>query len=162
MATDMYLKLDGIEGEAQDSAHSAEINVLSFDYGATQSATAHEGSGSASGRADVHDLTVVKHVDKSSPLLFHLCASGQHIAKATLSVRKAGGKKPVDYLVITMEQVMISSFKSGAQGSADRVSETLVLNFATIKIAYTPQKEDGTAMGEIAKGWNIAKNIEHS
>lgn len=161
MATDMYLKLEGIEGEAQDSAHSAEINVLSFDYGATQSATAHEGTGSTSGRADVHDLTVVKHVDKSSPILFHLCASGQHIPKATLSIRKAGGKSPVDYLVITMEQVLITTFKSGAQGSADRVSETLVLNFATIKIDYTPQKEDGTGMGKITKGWNIAKNIEH-
>ena len=162
MATDMYLKLDGIEGEAQDSVHSAEINVLSFDYGTTQSATAHEGTGSTSGRADIHDMTLVKHVDKSSPLLFHLACSGTHIAKAVLSVRKAGGKAPVDYLKITLEQVLVSSFKGGAQGSADRVSETLVLNFATIKVEYTPQKEDGTGAAAITKGWNIAKNIEHS
>ncbi|MGC4088538.1 MAG: type VI secretion system tube protein Hcp [Polyangiaceae bacterium] len=161
MATDMYLKLEGIEGEALDSSHAAEIDVQSFDYGATQSATAHEGGGSTSGRADVHDLTIVKHVDKSSPLLFSLCCSGQHIPKATLSIRKAGGKKPIDYLVITLEQVLVSSFKAGAQGSSDRVSETMVLNFATIKIDYTPQKEDGTGMGCVTKGWNIAKNIEH-
>ena len=162
MATDMYLKLDGIEGESLDSAHSAEINVLSFDYGTTQSATAHEGGGSTSGRADVHDMTLVKHVDKSSPLLFHLACSGTHIAKAVLSVRKAGGKAPVDYLVITLEQVLVSSFKGGAQGSADRVSETLVLNFATIKVEYTPQKEDGSGTAKVTKGWNISKNIEHS
>ena len=162
MATDMYLKLDGIEGEALDAVHSAEINVLSFDYGTTQSATAHEGSGSTSGRADVHDMTFVKHVDKSSPLLFHLACSGTHIAKAVLSVRKAGGKAPVDYLKITLEQVLVSSFKGGAQGSSDRVSETLVLNFATIKVEYTPQKEDGSGGAAITKGWNIAKNQEHS
>ena len=162
MATDIYLKLDNIKSESLNSAHSAKINILSFDYGTTQSATAHEGGGSTSGRADVHDMTLVKHVDKSSPLLFHLACSGTHIAKAVLSVRKAGGKAPVDYLVITLEQVLVSSFKGGAQGSADRVSETLVLNFATIKVEYTPQKEDGSGLAKVAKGWNIAKNIEHS
>lgn len=162
MATDMYLKLEGIEGESLDDAHKNEIQVMSFDYGATQSATAHEGGGSTSGRADVHDLTVVKHVDKSSPVLFHYCASGAHIAKATLSVRKSAGAKKVDYLVLTMEQVLISSFKSGAQGTADRVTETMVLNFATIKVQYTPQKEDGTALASTEKGWHIAKNIDHS
>ncbi|MFZ5891304.1 MAG: Hcp family type VI secretion system effector [Myxococcota bacterium] len=162
MATDMYIKLDGIEGESLDSKHGGEIQLLSFDFGAAQSATAHEGSGSTSGRADVLDLSIVKNTDKSSPLLFFLCCSGTHIPKAVLNVRKAGGSAPLDYLTITLTQVLVSSFKSGAQGSSDRVTETVVLNFATIKVDYTPQKADGSGLPQVSKGWNISTNSELS
>ncbi len=162
MATDMHLKLSGIEGESPDDAHTNEIQILSYGFGATQSGTAHEGSGSTSGRADIHDLTFTKHVDKSSPLLYFLCCSGQHLDEAVLSVRKAGGAKPVDYLKVTLTQVLVTSFQSGAQGSQDRASETVKLNFATCKVEYTPQKADGTGMGVITKGWHVAKNTELS
>lgn len=160
MATDMYIALKGIEGESQDDKHANEIQILSYGFGASQSGTAHEGSGSTSGRADVHDVTFTKHVDKSSPLLYFLCCSGQPIEGAILSVRKAGGPKPVDYLKLTLTQVLITSFRSGAEGSQDRAVETVTLNFSTSKVDYTPQKADGTGMGVITKGWDVTKNCE--
>lgn len=160
MATDMFIALKGIEGESPDDKHPNEIQIKSYAFGATQSGTAHEGSGSTAGRADIHDLTFTKHVDKSSPLLYFLCCSGQTIDNAVLSVRKAGGAKPIDYLKVTLSQVLVTSFVSGAQGSQDRAEETIKLNFATCKVEYTPQKADGTGMGVIAKGWDVAKNAE--
>lgn len=160
MATDMFLKLSGIEGESQDASHGNEISVLTYAFGATQSGTAHEGSGSTAGRADVHDLTITKHVDKSSPLLYFYCCSGQTIDSAVLAVRKAGGGKPIDYLKVTLTQVLITSFVSGAQGTLDRASETVKLNFATCSVDYTPQDSSGKGTGVITKGWNIAKNTE--
>lgn len=162
MATDMFLKLNGIEGESQDDAHGGEIHVATYTFGATQSGTSHEGSGSTSGRADVHDLVITKHVDKSSPLLYFCCCSGTTIDSAELCVRKAGGGKPIDYLKVTMTQVLVTSFKSGAEGTLDRAMETVTLNFATCNVEYTPQDSTGKAMGSIRKGWNIAKNVENN
>jgi type VI secretion system secreted protein Hcp len=35
-AADYFLKIDGIEGESNDSKHKAEIEIGSFSFGATQ------------------------------------------------------------------------------------------------------------------------------
>ena len=39
------------------------------------------------GKVSVHDLHITKTVDKSSPNLYSLSASGKHIPKATLTTR---------------------------------------------------------------------------
>ena len=159
MATDMALKLGGIEGESQKDGHTNEIDVLSFSYGASQSGTAHVGTGSTAGQANVHDLTVTKYVDKSSPLLFLTCVTGSHVPEAILSVRKAGGK-PLDYLKVTLSQVLVTSVSTGASGGDDRVQETVTLNFSTIKQEYTPQNKDGTGLGPVIKGFNVTTGKE--
>ena len=33
MAVDMFLKLDGIEGESKDAKHAGEIDIESFAWG---------------------------------------------------------------------------------------------------------------------------------
>ena len=159
MATDMALKLAGIEGESQKEGHQNEIDVLAFTFGASQSGTAHLGTGSTAGQANVQDLKITKYLDKSSPLLFLDCVKGTHIKEAVLSVRKAGGK-PLDYLKITVTQVLVTAIETGGNGTDDRVQETIRLNFAEIKHEYTPQKEDGTGLGPVIKSFNVAKGVE--
>jgi type VI secretion system secreted protein Hcp len=159
MATDMALKLAGIEGESQKDGHENEIDVVAFEFGATQSGTAHDGGGSTAGRANVHDVVIVKYVDKASPLLFSHCVSGSHIKEAKLFVRKAGGKA-LDYLVITLGQVLVSSIEAGGNGEDDRVRETVRMNFKTITHEYTPQKEDGTGLGVVGTGYDVARGVE--
>lgn len=159
MATDMTLKLDKIEGESLKDGHANEIDVLSYSWGATQSGTAHVGLGSTAGQANVQDLTITKYVDKSTPLLFSHLMTGSHIAKAELFVRKAGGK-PLDYLVFTLEQVLVTAVSSGAGGGDDRVQETISMNFSKVQIKYTPQNKDGSGLGPIIKTFNVATGKE--
>lgn len=45
MATDMFLKIDGIEGESVDDKHPNEIELLSLRWGMNQGATMHVGTG---------------------------------------------------------------------------------------------------------------------
>jgi len=45
MATDYFLKLDGIKGESKDSKHKDEIDLLSFSWGATQTGAHASGGG---------------------------------------------------------------------------------------------------------------------
>lgn len=160
MAVDMFLKLEKVDGESQDDAHKGEIDVLSWTWGANQSGTGHLGGGAGAGKVNVKDLVVTKYVDRSSPVLFYLCCCGEHVPTAVLTVRKAGGKKPLEYLKITMEKVFITSCESGGAQDQDRVTETVRLNFAKFKIEYVPQKPDGSGGPSVTKGWDIAANKE--
>ena len=75
-AVDFFLKLDGVEGESQDKDHKNEISLESFSFGADQSGTSSHGTGAGAGKVSMHDISVTKVVDKSSPVLFQNCASG--------------------------------------------------------------------------------------
>jgi type VI secretion system secreted protein Hcp len=157
MAADMFLKLDDIKGESSDDKHKGEIDVLAWSWGVAQTGASHGGGGSGAGKAHVNDITVTKHVDRSSPLLFQLCCSGTPIAKGLLTCRKAGGK-PLEYIKITMEQAIVTSVSLGGDKGGDFVTETVTLNFATMNYEYVPQKADGSGDASVVKGWNIAGN----
>jgi type VI secretion system secreted protein Hcp len=60
-SVDIFLKIEGIEGEANDPDHKGSIEVMSWTWGATQRGTVHQGGGRA-GKSSVHDLhAVVRH-----------------------------------------------------------------------------------------------------
>lgn len=161
MAVDMFLKLEGkgLEGESRDKAHGGEIDVLAWSWGASNSGTAHVGGGSGAGKVNVQDLSLTKYIDKSSPELMLNCCNGKHIPKATLTVRKAG-EKPLEYLIITMEEVMITSVSTGGSGGEDRLTENVTLNFAKVKVNYTEQTPTGGAGAKPQMGWDIAANVK--
>ncbi|OFX21931.1 MAG: Hcp1 family type VI secretion system effector [Anaeromyxobacter sp. RBG_16_69_14] len=159
MAVDMFLKVDSIKGDSVDDKHKGEIDVLSWSWGVTQSGTTHSGSGGGAGKANVHDVTITKFLDRSTPILLKHCLSGIHIKEAALTVRKAGGK-PLEYVKIKMTEAIVSSINTGGSGSDDRLTETLGLNFANVEFEYVPQKPDGSGDAAIPITWNIAKNAE--
>jgi type VI secretion system secreted protein Hcp len=158
MAVDMFLKLEGIDGESADHAHEDEIDVLSWSWGASNSGTMHIARGGGAGKVSVQDLNIVKYVDKASPGLIQAVAVGKHIPSATLTIRKAGGDEPVEYLVIDLESVLVSSYQAGGSQNEERLTESVTLNFAEFKTTYTPQDNDGTALAAVDFGYNIAKN----
>ncbi|MET0983658.1 MAG: type VI secretion system tube protein Hcp [Telluria sp.] len=157
MAVDMFLKIDDVKGESQDSKHKDEIDVIDWSWEMDTSATTQAGGGGGSGKVNVENLTVTKWVDKSSPNLMLATCSGKHYKEALLTVRKAG-EKPLEYIKVTMKKVLVASVKTGAKGGQDRLTETITLNFGEFKVEYTPQKQDGTGDAVVEAGWNIAGN----
>lgn len=157
MAVDIFLKIEGIEGEAQDKAHAKEIDVLAWNWGASQSGTTHTGGGAGAGKANVQDISVTKWVDSSSALLLKFLVTGTHIGKARLVVRKAG-QKPLEYINISMEDVLITSIATGGSGGEERLTENISLNFARVGYFYTPQKADGSGEPDKEMSYDIAKN----
>jgi type VI secretion system secreted protein Hcp len=159
MAVDVFLKIDGIKGEAQDDKHKDEIDVLAWSWGISQSGTSHMGGGGGAGKVSVQDLSVTKFMDKATPNLMMYCCNGKHIPQVMLTVRKAG-EEPLEYMKITMEDCLISNVSTGGSGSEDRLTENLALNFAKFKVEYTPQKADGSGDAVIQMGFNIAENVK--
>lgn len=159
MAVDMYLKLEGIDGESQDGSHANEIDVLAWSWGASQSGTMHSGGGGGAGKVAVQDLSITKYVDSASNNLLRHCHTGSHIPAATLTVRKAGGN-PLEYIVLKLTDILVASVSTGGSGGEDRLTENVTLNFKTFEYAYTPQNPDGTGGAAKEFKWDIPKNIE--
>ena len=78
----------------------------------SQSGTTHMGKGGGAGKVSVNDLSITKLVDKGSPMLMISCCNGKHFKEGVLTVRKAG-EKPLEYLKITMKEVLVSSISTG-------------------------------------------------
>lgn len=140
MAVDMFIKLDGIDGESNDSVHGKEIDVLAWSWGVSQSGSFHVGGGGGAGKANGQDLSLTKWVDASSAKLMECCCTGEHIKQAKLVVRKAG-KTPLEYIIITLDKILVTSVSTGGSGGEDKLTENISLNFAKIKVEYNVQDD---------------------
>lgn len=148
MAVDMFLKLGDIQGESRDSKHTNEIEIESFSWGITPPPD------DRSGKVSVGDFNFTKLVDKSSPILMLSCATGKHIGEGVLTVRKAG-EKPLEFLVIKMTDILISSYQTGGSSGDVVPADQFSLNFQKIEQTYTPQREDGGADKPVSAGFDV-------
>ena len=94
--------------------------MLAWSWGMSNSGSAHLGGGSGAGKVNVQDLSFTKYIDNSSPDLMLACCNGKHFDSALLVVRKAG-EKPLEYLKVTMTEVLITSVSTGGSGGEDRL-----------------------------------------
>jgi len=158
MATDYFLKLDGIDGESTDDKHKGEIDLLSFSWGASNSGTFSTGGGGGAGKVSMQDFHFTMKINKATPKLFLACATGDHIKKAILTVRKAG-KEQQEFLVITFSDLLVSSYQTGGSSHGDEIPmEQCSLNYAKIEYLYKEQKSDGTLGGATKAGYDLKAN----
>jgi type VI secretion system secreted protein Hcp len=150
---DMFLSVKGaksgvIKGEAQDTVHSEEIDVLSWSWGMQGKATL--GGGTASSKAIVRELKIVKRVDSASTALMSALRSNEVITKAVLTLRKAG-KAPLEFLKITIEQGRLTGLEieAGDKSGSPELFENLTFTFNQITVEYTPQGKDGQGKGSM-------------
>jgi type VI secretion system secreted protein Hcp len=159
MAVDMFLDLDGVKGESVDKQHKDKIDILSWQWGLSNSGTFHHGSGGGAGKASFQDISITKYVDAASPNIMLFCANGKHFAKGKIIVRKAG-ENPLEYLTVSFEKALVTSYNTGGSGGSERVTENVGLNFAKVKVEYVTQSEKGGKGTPHAFSWDIAANTK--
>src|SRR3954451_9575071 len=142
MASDIFAKLGDIKGESIDDKHKGEIELLSWSWGVSNAGEMRGGMGGGAGKANFHDLSFTHKIDKASPVLMQACATGVHLKEATITHRKAG-KGQQEFLVIKMNDVIVTSVSHGSNG-ADGASENVSIAFAKVNVEYKPQKADGS------------------
>lgn len=139
---DMFLKVEGVTGEANDADHKGEIDVDSWNWSLQASISA--ATGQATGKARLSELQVVKKVDQSSPTLMNFLKTNKVAKTAKLTIRKAG-KAPLEYYTIELEDVRITAVKTESEDA--ELVERVNLGFAKVKISYTPQDSTGARGG---------------
>jgi type VI secretion system secreted protein Hcp len=85
------------------------------------------------------------------------CCSGKRIAEGVLVIRKAG-QTPLEYLKITMDDIIVSSVSLAASSQEDRPTESISLSFAKFRVEYKEQQPDGTIVPSGTMGWDISAN----
>jgi len=143
MAGSIFARIGTIKGESKDARHKDEVEVLSWAWGLSQSGGTGQGGGGGAGKVSFHEFTFTHHVDKASPALMKACATGVHLKDATITVRK-GGKGQLEYLVITMTDLLVTSVSTSVTAEGDATLESVGLAFAKVDLEYKPQKPDGS------------------
>lgn len=159
MASDAYLRLDGIKGESQDHGHKEWIEISGVRWAIQQpkSATASTAGGHTAERAELSEVSFEKLCDLSSPILMQTCAMGKTIPKATLEFMRADGDgNPIKYFEIELENVLIGTISPML--GAGLLQESIGLKFSQVRWRYTQQRIAGSSAGNTAGGWSLANN----
>lgn len=127
----IFLKIDGIEGGSANAKHKGEIELESYSLGLSNSGDTGGGGGGGQGKVVFQDFHFMKYADVSSAKLFEGAATGKHFRSAVLTVEKRRGNTP--YLVVTMTDVLVSSFSSSGATGSEVPLESVSLNFTSMK-----------------------------
>jgi type VI secretion system secreted protein Hcp len=157
MAADIFAKLGNIKGESLDSKHKDEVEVLSWSWGVSQTGSVATGSGAGPGKANFNDFNFTHRIDKASPNLLKACATGEHIKEATITARKAG-KGQQEFLIIKMNDVIVTSVAMSSAEDTAAASESIALRFAKVDFEYKPQKSDGSLDAGVRFKFDIKAN----
>jgi type VI secretion system secreted protein Hcp len=154
MSTNMYIKFEepAIDGGSSAAEHAKEIEILSWSHGFSQPTSptrSTAGSGTVE-QANHSNLTFTKYLDAATSSLLKYCWSGKQIGKATISCFRSSGaqdNKPVEYLKVAMQHVIISNL-SISGGAGDVPVENVSLDYGIVQYTYIDQKHaDGTSDG---------------
>jgi type VI secretion system secreted protein Hcp len=142
-AMDIFLQLDGIKGESVTIKFEDQMEVFSWSFGLSRTVSGAGTGAARSGKLCASDISVMKQFDKSSPQIMTNMVSGKVIPKGKMSFVKLNGDLPLPYLVIELNNVLISSYQ--VSGSSDeRPIDSVSLHFSTAKLTYTQTNPDGS------------------
>lgn len=161
MAFDAYLKIEGIDGEVTAKGMEKTVEIYSFSFGASNptSVSSSGGTGMSAGKVSMSSFNFMKKLDKASSSLFQACCNGKHFAKATLSLRKAGGDAGQGvFLEYVLTPVFVDSVQwSGSTGGDDTPTESVSFNFGKIELTYSTVDDKGKAAKAGQAAWDAVK-----
>jgi type VI secretion system secreted protein Hcp len=166
MASNMYLKFadPSVDGSSTADGHAKEIEILSWSHGFVQPTSptrSSAGSGTVE-QATHQNLTFTKYLDTATNALLKYCWSGKQIKSATITCYRSDGaadNKPVEYLNILMEHVVISNY-SVSGGPGDIPVENVSLDYGIVQYSYKDQKHaDGTADANLPAKHDLEKRV---
>jgi type VI secretion system secreted protein Hcp len=143
----IYMKIEGVDGDATSKGHEKWIEVLSFSWGlSNSSASFASGRGAGAGKVSMQDFHFVHRVDKASPKLLTATCTGRHIPSVSLSVTQgdvgtpgilARENGPTDYLIIKLSDILVSGLQPGVNAATDEQPlESVSLNFSKVDVQY--------------------------
>jgi type VI secretion system secreted protein Hcp len=155
MASDYYLKIDGVTGESQAVGMTDYIELDSFSFGASNPADVG-GKGLSAGKASLSDFSFTCALDSASYQILRNLYTGKHVATVTFVGRKTGGDaKPYTYLQSIMTNCFITSHSTGG-GASGVPSQSVSLAYEQIEFEYYTQD---TSSGSVTMAGKATYNI---
>jgi type VI secretion system secreted protein Hcp len=151
----IYLKFEGIEGEATATGFEKQIAIDSVQFGVGRAVSALTGSGTKreASQASVSEITVTKTFDASSTKLLKAATVDREGKKVTITFVTVG-TTPQTYLTYDLSDTIVSGYHISSGG--ERPVESISLNFTEFKASYTPTSEDNKAGAPARFGYDLA------
>ena len=86
----LFIKFDGVDGEANDKDHKSWSDLLSFSWGLHKAGAGATGQTRRRGVVTVEDVMIMKEFDKSSPKLAEAVCTGKVFPKVESHVAGDG------------------------------------------------------------------------
>ena len=133
-------KKRAVQGDSRARSDENSIDVDDWNFGLTVKedlAKAKPGGAQGSGnQADVSDLTITKGIDRSSPALMQLVASGDELTEATMHMIHQVHLNV--QVTLRLTDVRLTDYKIvvAGEGASVTLTETIRLSFNKVKIEY--------------------------
>ena len=153
MLAGMFIRFDGVDGEAQNKDHIGWCNALSFSQG--QSLPAGSAGSPQRGNVVFEDIVIVKELDKASPKLAEAVCKGNVFPRVEIHLTRSYTSL-VTYYAYELKNVQIVGYRIGGSGYSEHVpTEELSLSFEEIKVTYTEFDEGGRPKGNVEYEWRL-------
>ena len=160
--SNLYMKIDNLQGESLVQGRANQVELNSFSFGVSAETSFLKGTGAAVGKAVWGSVTVQKDFDSISPSTMQNMAKGTAFKSIIIEATKqTGGREPSTFLRYTFTDSFITgdSFNIDDSGSTN---ESLSFIYKTMKVEYFKQGADGRlATQPIKFGWDIAQNKQN-
>jgi len=157
--SDIFLLIDGIQGESVDPQHAGEIDVLTWSNNVTATAETTTGGGAKSGRLDFGDFQITKLIDTASLELYIRALTQVSIPHMTLT-HLTPGTRPFEFLIIEMFDVKVVGISIGGSGVDDGATESVDFRPSVMEWNYIRQKTDGSEDTPVEFCYDLERNVE--
>jgi type VI secretion system secreted protein Hcp len=149
-----YLKINGIDGQADDGDHKNWMDVLSIQYSVSREGAGSDGLGPSA----MSDIIVTRKSDKASPKLAMACAGGKRYDDAEFHLMSIINGKAKISDKIKLKNVAIKSYQFVAADAGQAATEVIGLGYRDIELERSVYNEKGDPQGTVTTSFNIAKN----
>ena len=153
----LFIKFDGVDGEANDKDHKAWSDLLSMSWGLHRAGSGATGQSRRRGVATVEDVVCTKEYDKASPKLAESVCLGKVFPKVEIhDTTTYGDGARATFLKYELKHVMVTSQNISAAGHGDAVpTESFSLNFEEVKQTYVEYDAKGGKKGNVEMSWKV-------
>lgn len=168
---DIFVKLDGIDGESTVRGHENETVVLSYEQSIDHPAPPLTGGGAVTGKPTFSGVRFRKPVDKGSIPLLLASAAGSHIRDARFTFRRPG--TGLDFYKVILGEVLVThvvqragvgaqyplDFNTLTSGSdSSGFLDEVTLSYTKIQWEYQPVSPTGAPVPVVKGGWDLKLN----
>jgi type VI secretion system secreted protein Hcp len=153
-SADIFLALDGIPGDSDDSNHKNEIAIESFAFLAKRPTT-------TTGPTRLSSLRLDKVYDVSSPRLFAAATSGRRIKTAVLTFSTGSDTAGTDVLTYKLTDVTVMSYEQGGVNPDTKplgsLEEEIGLKAARVSVSEKRLAAGGKPGPSVTATWQVPK-----
>jgi type VI secretion system secreted protein Hcp len=158
-SADIFLAVDGIQGDSTDARHKNQIAIESFAFLAKRPTTSSSSRGATAVR--FNGLRLDKVYDVSSPKLFAAATSGRHLKSATVTFSTSSDASGTDVLTYKLTDVTLTSYEQGGanpdQKPLGSLEEEIGLTAARVSVTEKTFNASGNPGPAVTASWQVPK-----